>query len=99
MGTEQRIGQVLPRVLRRAARQRLTLEAAQRAWKRLVGRRLAEHTRPVSLGGGRLIVHVEHPGDGFALSYQRPQLLEGLRAATKGKVTELVIRAGDFTQG
>ena len=94
----ERIGAVIPAVIRQLEQQQGPLQAAQEAWGRLVGKRLAAHTKPVSLRGGRLIVHVERPGDGFALSYARPELLERLRAATQGKVEEIVIRPGAATR-
>ena len=96
-GTEgaQRIGDVIPGVLQRTRQRHGALLAIQRAWGRLVGKQLVRHTRPVSLRRGRLIVHADRPGDGFALSYQRTQLLEGLRATAKKPVEDIVIRPGD----
>jgi len=85
---------VLSGVLQHSAGHRQSLDAIERRWKRLVGPELAEHTKPVSLRRGRLVIHVEAPGDSFALSYQRARLLKRLQSSTKGAVTELVIRAG-----
>jgi hypothetical protein len=82
-------------VLKRVERRRGTLLVIQRGWNKLVGKRLAAHTKPVSLQRGRLIVHVDRPGDNFALSYQRSELLERLRTVTRGRVEELVIWPGD----
>ena len=93
--TPQRIDVVVSRVLEETTKQHGALFAIQRRWKRLVGRALAAHTRPVSLRQGKLVVHVDRPGDGFALSYQRTQLLEQLRAAAKKPVEDIVIRPGD----
>lgn len=93
-GRPQRIGAVIPSVLKRAQRQHAALADVQQRWGTMVGRRLAAHTKPVSLRQGRLIVRVDQPGDGFALSYQREQVLRALHDATKGTVTELVIRPG-----
>ena len=89
------IGLVIPRVLKRAKQRRGPLVSIQRSWSRLVGKALAEHTRPVGLQRGRLIVCAELPGDGFALRYERARLLGRLQAATKGKVEDIVIRPGD----
>jgi hypothetical protein len=58
----------------------------------LVGRQLAAHTKPVGLQRGRLIVHVDGPGDGFALSLRRVHVLAEVGRITDGRVTELVIR-------
>ena len=92
----ERIDAVIPAVLRQLEHQQSVLGATQQEWARLVGKRLAAHTKPVSLRGGRLVVHVERPGDGFALSYARPELLERLRSLTQGKVEEVVIRPGEI---
>lgn len=92
----ERIDAVIPAVLRQLEHQQSALGATQQEWARLVGKRLAAHTKPVSLRGGRLVVHVERPGDGFALSYARPELLERLRSLAQGKVEEIVIRPGEI---
>ena len=93
----ERIGAVIPAVLRGLEHQQGALRTVQQDWGRLVGKRLAAHTRPVGLKHGRLIVAVDRPGEGFALSYALPELLERLRASTRGKVEEIVIRPGDIT--
>ena len=91
----QRIDAVVSSVLGQTTKQYETLFAIQRGWKRLVGRALAAHSRPVSFRQGRLVVHVDRPGDGFTLSYQRTRLLEQLQATTKKRVEAIVIRPGD----
>lgn len=90
----QPIGALIPAVLRRVEQQHGTLFAVQRGWRRIVGGRLAAHTKPVGLRRGRLVVAVEGPGEGFLLDYQRPLLLERLKTATKGKVEDIIIRPG-----
>lgn len=91
-----RIGAVVSEVLRHARRRAGPLMAIRRQWGVIVGRRLAAHTKPMSLRSGRLIVHVDRPGDGFTLSYQRAELLERLQALTNERVDELIIRPGEF---
>ena len=88
----QRIGAILPDVLRHVGAQRETLATIHQRWGRLVGRQLAAHTKPVGLRRGRLIVRVDQPGDGFALSFRRTQVLDALGRLTNGRVTELIIR-------
>ncbi len=95
METAPRIGSVIPAVLRHAKQEHGPLFVVQRGWSRLVGKTLAAHTKPVSLRRGRLVVHADHPGDSFALNYQRPHLLKQLHEATQGRIEEIVIRAGD----
>ena len=94
----QPIGAVVSDFLQRTKRQHDALFAIQRRWGRLVGKELAAHTRPASLRRGRLVVHVDRPGDGFALNYQRMTLLGQLQTIARGRVEELVIRPGDVTR-
>ena len=93
---EQPIKAILPAILRHAQRRYEVLQTIRRRWTRLVGKQLAAHSKPVSLRRGRLVVHVDQPGDSFLLSYQRERLLEQLRTATRGTVEELVIRPGEL---
>ena len=91
-----RINAVLPDILRHAQQRSRTLATIQAQWGRLVGRALAAHTKPVSLRKGRLVIHADRPGDTFALSYQRQQLLERLRVSAKeAAIEELIVRPGD----
>ena len=94
--TPPRIGAILSSVLQRAHRRHGALFDLQRRWRRLVGPTLSAHTRPVSLRAGRLVVHVDRPGEAFALTYEQQPLLHRLRAGTNGAVTELIIRAGEL---
>ena len=92
----ERIGTLLPKVLRQTATRQKTLRSIQRRWKRLVGKSLAAHTKPVSLRKGRLVVHVAEPGDSFVLTYERPRILKRLKTASAEETVEdLVFRAGD----
>jgi len=93
----ERIGAILPRVVKDAQRRHGTLADIQTRWRRLVGRSLAAHTRPVSVRRGRLVVHVDRPGDSYALSFQRAALLARLRDATDGHIEELVVRPGEIS--
>ena len=91
----ERLSAVLSTVLRQVATRQRALASVQRRWRTLVGPALAGHSRPVSLRRGRLIVHVDYPGDSFALSFERARLLKRLKQQTAGDVNELVIRAGE----
>ena len=91
----QRIDAVITSVLKQTKQQHGALFAIQRNWKRLVGKALAAHTKPVSLRRGRLVVHADRPGESFALSYQRPQLLGKLQGRMKERISEIVIRPGE----
>ena len=92
--TPERLDALIPGVLQRMGERHGALFDIQRDWTRLVGRRLAAHTKPSSLRRGVLTVHADGPGDGFALSYRKPELLERLRKALPGSVEEILIRPG-----
>lgn len=94
--TVQAIRSVIPLVLKRTRDRQRSIRTIQRRWTGLVGQRLARHSRPVNLWRGRLVVHVDQPGDSFELNYQRDRLLERLRTLVKGGIAELVIRSGDL---
>ncbi len=98
MSAAKRIDAIVLTVLKQTARQQQPLFTIQRRWGQLVGKALAAHTRPVSLRRGRLVVHVEQPGDGYALSFRRTALLKRLQTTTKGRVEELVIRPGEVSR-
>ena len=85
---------LIPAVLQHVEREHGALATVQRAWRKAVGSRLAAHAKPVSLRRGRLVVYVDRPGDSFTLNYERAKLIERLRAATGGKIDELIIRPG-----
>lgn len=57
-----------------------TLLAVVEVWDRVAGSRLAPHTRPGALEGGRLVVIVDDPAWIDALAFERPRLLEALRS-------------------
>ena len=91
----ERIHAVLEHVLKDVGQRHAALLSVQQQWGTLVGKRLAAHTKPVSLRKGRLVVQAERPGDSFTLSYRRAELLERLRTSTEGRVEEIVIRPGE----
>jgi hypothetical protein len=91
----QRLSAILPAVLRQAAGQREALHRVQQRWARLVGRTLAAHSKPVSLRRGRLVVHVDRPGETFALSFRKADVLDQLAAEGRGQIVELILRPGE----
>ena len=91
---DSRIGALIPSVLSAVQRRHGELAFIQQRWTRLVGKQLAAHTTPVSLRKGRLVVRVDRPGDGFALNYERPEVLRRVNAIKAGAVDELIIRPG-----
>lgn len=89
------IGSILTEVLQQTQQRHATLSAIQQDWVGLVGKRLARHTKPVSLRQGRLVIQTDHAGDGFLLRYAQPQLREQLAQRTHGAVTEVIVRPAD----
>lgn len=90
----QHIRGLVSDLLTQAGTQHAVLAGIQRQWRALVGRALAAHSRPASLRHGQLVVQVDRPGDGFALSFQRAHLLEQLQAQAGHRVEEIIIRPG-----
>ena len=89
------IGHILPEVLQHARQRHAALAAIQKDWVLLVGKRVATHTKPISLRQGRLVIQADHAGDGFLLRYAHPRLREQLCRRTQGAVTEIIIRPAD----
>jgi hypothetical protein len=88
-----RIGALIQTFVRGTQAQREPLFGIQRSWSELVGEGLAAHSRPVGFIKGKLLIHVDHPGDGFEMSYRAPALIRRLKEQTRGRVAEIVIRA------
>ena len=88
------LGKLIPEVIQRLQEQHKPAQVLQEQWPRLVGRKLAAHSRPISLRKGRLTVIVDQPGEGFALNYQRVELLRRAQALLGEPVQELVLRPG-----
>lgn len=86
---------LIPGALKQVQQCQSVLFAVRQRWGALVGKALAAHATPVSFQRGRLVIAVDRPGDSFTLSYQRERLLKQLKAATRGKVEEVVIRPGN----
>ncbi len=91
----ERIGALLHGVITKTRRRQAALQHIQRRWKTLVGKALAEHTKPIRLSRGQLVVHVRTPGDSFVLSYDRRRILDRLKALGGEDVHEVVFRAGE----
>ena len=92
----QPIRSVIHGVLKQAQQRHGALFEIQRNWKRIVGTALAAHTKPVGLRQGRLVIHVDRPGESFSLSFQKAQVLERVHGVAPGKVTGLIVRAGSL---
>ncbi len=96
--TPHPIQTVLSGLLKRAKQQQETMATLQRAWRRIAGKQLAAHAKPVSLRHRRLIVCVEDPGDSFTLSYEKEHLLDQLRHHVEEPIDEMVLRPGEPTR-
>ena len=90
-----RIDVVLPGILARVGQHHAALETIRRRWPRLVGRELAAHSAPISVRRKQLVVAVSHPGESFALNFQKEALSKKLEGLTKGSITGIIIRPGE----
>ncbi len=73
------LGDLLPGVLKDLkADSRPSLEAVEEVWKRLVGVKAFQFSRPRRLVRGRLLVGVENSGWMYTLNLKKGLLLEGL---------------------
>lgn len=62
-------------------------------WTEMVGERVADHARPVSIDGGRLLVVVDEPGWATQLRYLEADLVRRVAAvAGPGVVTGVDVR-------
>lgn len=90
------LAEILPAILEAQQKAHRPIAMIQDAWPKLVGERVAAHSKPVSLRQGCLIVHVDQPGDSYMLSFQRSQLLKRLKEMSESTVDEIIFRAGDI---
>lgn len=88
------IRDILPALMRHVSTTQQLLDQVRTRWARIVGKPLASHTAPVQLRRGLLTVQTDEPGASFALSLERPRVLEALREASGGRITDFVVRAG-----
>lgn len=91
----QAIGDLIPKIVQRAAKKHEAIQRLQRHWGRLVGKELARHTRPVSLRRGTLYVQTDEPGSGYVLSLEKPRLLMKLKGCATQEIEEIVVRPGE----
>ena len=89
-----RIGRVLSDVLKDAAARHQPIHQLQAQWVRVVGRRLAAHTKPGSLRRQVLYVQTDDPGASFEWSLEKQALLSKIRVAAGCEVTDVVVRPG-----
>jgi len=90
------LGELIPNILQQAATKHEAIQRLRRSWPRLVGRRLAAHTRPGGIRRGTLTIYTDEPGTNFLLMLEKPRLLEKLKAEAHCEIEELVIRPGDL---
>jgi len=88
------VSAVLKDVMRTAKTQRAEARRLQKLWRRLVGRQLIGHSRPVSLRRGVLRVEADEPGASFLLSLEKPRLLKAIQEELGERLTDIVIRPG-----
>lgn len=91
----QNIDTILKTVMRGAKQRGQIITNIQQRWSKIVGAQLAEHSKPISLQRGLLIVSVDRPGDNYTLSLRKQELLKQLQEVAEGAVKELVMRPGE----
>jgi hypothetical protein len=70
------------------------VDAAIMAWSAIVGPRVAQHSQPLELNDGTLIVATRSSAWSQQLQFLEPQILERLRTAGVAAVTQLRFRSG-----
>ncbi|HYO58211.1 DUF721 domain-containing protein [Archangium sp.] len=89
----QTLDQLLPRVLARLAEQSGKGQALLPVWNATVGPHISQHTRPLTLEAGTLVVTVTSAEWAHTLSRQEASLREQLNARLgPGAVSSLVFR-------
>ncbi len=81
-------------VLQQAAKTHEAIYQVQAHWEELVGKKLAAHTKPMTIKRDRLYVHADQPASSFSLSLERSKLLKRLPEIAGRPITDIVIRAG-----
>ena len=94
-----RISAILHQVVAGLETRQSALFDIQGRWAAVVGRALAAHTQPVGFKQGTLFVRANSPGDGFALHRTRETLSAALTQATGRQINEVVVVAGEASQG
>ncbi len=89
-----RLGEVLPRVMKRLNLDRVVQEQrVVEVWPEVVGEKIAQHTRATSMQRGVLLVLVDNPGWMTQLTFLKPELLRKLAPrARKGIVKDIRFR-------
>ena len=76
---------------------RIKKEDMQSAWECVVGRRVAAHSKPVSLRKGRLVIHVSDSSLLYDLTCRKKTLLRKLSEKAKSKkIKQMQFRIGEI---
>lgn len=79
------------------AKGKFTEEDLSAAWKMVVGRKAAAHSRPRALSGSRLIINVDDSSWLYELTIQKKEILKKLSSELKSKrLTDITFRIGDL---
>lgn len=79
------------------ARSQFTQEELAAAWEEAVGKKAAAHSKPKTLKGSRVIVHVDRSGWLYELTVAKKDILKKLSEILKGKkVSDITFRIGDI---
>ena len=75
----------------------LTEEDVDSAWERAVGEKAAEHSKPCTLKGSRLIVSVDGSSWLYELTIRKREILKSLSEILKSsRVKDITLRIGEL---
>lgn len=87
-------GDLIPKVLRETTKRHESLHRMQEEWPRIVGKSLADRSKPVAIRRKRLYVHVSEPAASFELTMKKPHVLAKAHAIVGEELVDVVPRAG-----
>jgi predicted nucleic acid-binding Zn ribbon protein len=75
----------------------LTEEEVRSAWDGAVGEKAAKHSRPRTLKGSRLIVHIDDSSWLYELTVRKKEILKSLGEILKNnKIKDITLRIGEL---
>lgn len=87
----QSVADLLPKVMQKLGlKERMHEEEVRSAWRALVGDFNADHSCPIALHEGTLIVHVLQPALRYELERSKPEILRKIKLRFGGRVVREV---------
>ena len=94
----ERIDGVVKSIIKKLDKQsRLTSDDVEKAWKKIVGKKAASHTKPASLRKKQLVVNVDGSSWLYELTLKKAELLTELKKKLgEDRIEELRFRIGEL---